>query len=249
MMLGGAGTGAREQEGTTPLVQLTDVRVRLDGMTERIVGRLRERSRFPLNEAVYVAGAVPIRGRAGLSLLEFALEGLEAYHASLGRYVYADQHPVLGAGLPEPRVARAVPGSSLAPVPISTREALLPFYRRLLPDLCRPGSDPASFGETAYVDADLLALLNERVQVGRSVAQAKLGTDPSILAVAHDRAALDARLRHREREEAVVASARATAARHDLAPDLAERVFRWIIDETTRVEVVYLQHLTAARGA
>jgi chorismate mutase len=229
-----------------PVAQLADIRVRLDQMTHRIVSRLKDRSRFPFNEAVYRADAIPIAGRSGVSLLEFAVEGLEAYHASLGRYAYADQHPVLGSSLPESRVERSVPPTTLAAVPISTADGLLSFYRGLLPDLCTPGSDPSSFGETAYVDADLLSLLNERVNVGRYVAQAKLYTDPSIRAVVQDGWALDARLRHREREEAVVASARDSAERYDLKPELAERVFRWIIDETTRVEVVYIQHLMAA---
>ena len=60
---------------------------------------------------------------------------------------------------------RSVPPTTLAAVPISTADGLLSFYRGLLPDLCTPGSDPSSFGETAYVDADLLSLLNERVNV------------------------------------------------------------------------------------
>jgi chorismate mutase len=228
------------------VVHLAEVRVRLDEMTQRVLSRLRERSRFLLNQPVYLADAVPIAGRSGISLLEFAIEGLEAYHASLGRYAYADQHPLVGSQLPDPRVSRALSEPLISAVPISTREELLSFYRGLLPDLCAPGSDPGTFGETAYVDADLLALLNERVNIGRYVAQAKLGTDPSIRAVVDDRLALDARLRHRDREEQVIASARGVAARYDLDADLAERVFRWVIDETTRLEVVYLQHLTGA---
>jgi chorismate mutase len=47
----------------------------------------------------------------------------------------------------------------------------------------------------------------------------------------------------------VVASARETARRYDLDPEVTERVFRWIIDETTRVEVVYLQRLTGVAAA
>ena len=231
------------------MVQLADIRVRLDQMTHRIVSRLKDRSRFPLNEEVYRPDAVPIAGRSGVSLLEFAIEGLEAYHASLGRYAYEDQHPVLSDHLPESPVARQVPGAAIASMPISTKDELLTFYRSLLPGLCAPGSDPSSFGETAYVDADLLSLVNERVNVGRYVAEAKLISDPSITQVAHDRWALDARLRHREREDAVVASARETARRYDLDPEVAERVFRWIIDETTRVEVVYLQRLTGVAAA
>ena len=73
-------------------IDLGELRVRLDQMTERIVSRLKDRSRFPLNEVVYRIGGVAIAGRDGVSFLQFALEGLEAYHASLVRYAYPDQY-------------------------------------------------------------------------------------------------------------------------------------------------------------
>lgn len=81
-----------------------------------------------------------------------------------------------------------------------------------------PASDPESYGETAYVDADLLALLNRAHQLGRYVAQAKLADDPAVTALLHDRSALDARLRRRDRDEAVVDAARQAASGCDLGP-------------------------------
>ena len=45
------------------MLDLNELRVRLDQMTERIVSRLKDRSRFPLNETVYRPDAVPIVGR------------------------------------------------------------------------------------------------------------------------------------------------------------------------------------------
>jgi len=231
--------GARPS--TSVAIDLGELRVRLDQMTERIVSRLKDRSRFMLNEAVYIPGAVEIAGRSGISFLEFSLEGLEAYHASLGRFHYPDQHPVSGASLPASPVTRVSSRPGLQERTISIRENLLAFYRSVLPALCPPGDDPNNYGETVYVDADLLQLLHERINVGRYVAEAKLHSDPRVAASRHDADQLAATLRDERREAALIQVVRATAQRYDLDPDIVERIFRWIIDETLRVEVVYLQ--------
>lgn len=77
------------------MIELGELRVKLDQMTERIVSRFKDRSRFPLNEVVYKPDGVSVVGRSGISLLQFAVEGLETYHASLGRYDYPDQYPYI----------------------------------------------------------------------------------------------------------------------------------------------------------
>jgi chorismate mutase len=227
------------------VIELSELRLRLDQMTDRILSRLKDRSRFPLNGPAYRSDALPIRGRAGISFLEFALEGLEAYHASLGRYAYPDQHPVFSPRRPDSPVARVVGKPSLPEVQISIKDDLLAFYQQLLPRLCAPGDDPDSYGETVYIDADLLQLLNERINVGRYVAQAKIDSDPTIAAVVHDTAALVDRLKIPSREEALIDAARRAAQRYELDAGLAEHVFRWIIAETLLVEIAYLQQCLA----
>lgn len=227
------------------MLQLNDLRIRLDQMTERIVSRLKDRSRFPLNGPVYRTDGVPIAGRTGISFLEYSLEGLERYHASLGRFNYPDQFPVFSSHLPETPVTRTVLGTpSLPRLQISIKEALLGYYQReLLPRLCAPGNKPDMYGETVYVDADLLQILHERINVGRYVAQAKVDSAPEILSFVDDYARVERELKVPEREEALIRSVRAVAERYALDANLAEDVFRWIIDQTLRLEVVYLQQL------
>ena len=221
-------------------IDLGGLRVRLDQMTERIVSRLKDRSRFRLNEAVYSPGAVEIAGRAGISFLDFSLEGLEAYHASLGRFDYPDQHPVSGGTLPTTPVRRVAATPVVQQRTISIKDDLLTFYLGILPKLCPPGDDPEHYGETVYVDADLLLLLHERINVGRYVAEAKLRSDPSVAANRHDDALLAAALRDERREAALIAAVRSTAERYELDPEVVEQIFRWIIEETLSVEIAYL---------
>ncbi len=228
------------------MVQLSELRIRLDQMTERIVSRLKDRSRFPLNSPVYQPGAVPVSGRTGISFLEFSLEGIEAYHASLGRYSYPGEYPIFSARLPEPQVARTVRMPTLPPFQIAIKDDLFAFYLGILPQLCQPGEDPDTYGETVYVDADLMELLHERINVGRYIAQAKLDADPTLRHLAQDVQALAARLRDPEREQALLGSAQAAAERYQVSPAMVERVFRWIMEETVVVEVSYVRGLAGS---
>ena len=48
-------------------LNLHDLRTKINQMTERIVSRLKDRSRYVLNDAVYRRDAIPIEGRTGIS--------------------------------------------------------------------------------------------------------------------------------------------------------------------------------------
>lgn len=223
-----------------PSPELSAVRQRLTKMTDRILMRLHDRAGFPLNRAVYSAGAIPIPGRADVSLLDFAIEGLEAYHASLGRFEFPDQFALSSAGRPRTPTADER-------VQIELREKLERFYvEELLPKLCTDADDRNCYGETAYVDADLLALLHERLHVGRDVARAKVEREPDLWALVKDESEIRERLTDRPREEAVIADAIAAAQRYSLDAELVRFLFRWVIDCTLELEVEYLKRLSAA---
>jgi monofunctional chorismate mutase len=223
--------------------ELGEIRIRLDQMTERIISRLKDRSRFPRNATVYRPDGVPLTGRQGISFLDFALQGLEAYHSSLGRYEYPDQYPLFSGDPHGSDAIRDVRGVALPQLTIDIKEDLLAFHQETVERLCAKGEDPGTYGETVYVDADLLQLLNERINVGRYVADAKMTADPSLADVLADGTALAGRLTDSAREAALVARVREVARRYELDEDAAEAVFRWIIQETLKVEVAYLQGL------
>jgi chorismate mutase len=231
------------------MLQLSELRVRLDQMTHRVVSRMKDRSRFPLNLPVYEPGAVPIRGRHCVSFLQFSIEGLEAYHASLGRYDYPDQAPLLPAPRAPTPAIRQVQHPALPRLRDRTTDDLLAFYQALLPRLCAPGDDPNTYGETVYVDADLLELLHERINLGRYVAQVKADQDPRVLGLVGDPSRLAAALKDPAREAVLIGAARAIAVRYDLDADLTADVFTWIMQKTLLVEVAYLQQIAADSAA
>ncbi len=219
---------------------LNDLRTKINQMTERIVSRLKDRSRYVLNGAVYRCDAIPIEGRIGVSFFEFALEQFEQYHASLGRYKFPDQHRLTNISFHSP-VQRWFPPSSIKQVDIELKDEIISFYTIMLKDLCREGEDPTTYGETVYCDADLIVLLHERINMGRFIAESKFQTDPSFNTVVENRDALRTRLRKPKREQTVINNARKISLNYDLNPDVVERCFRWLITKTLEVEIDYLQ--------
>ncbi len=227
------------------MYDLAEVRIRLDQMTERILSRLKDRSRFPQNLAVYTPGAIPIEGRSGISLLDFSLEGLERYHGSLGRYSFPDQYPLFSGQVYESPVIRAVTKSETPKILIALKDALLAHYGNIVRDICAEGDDASTFGETVYIDADLLTLLHERINIGRHIAAAKYAGNPALAEILDDPLAMNDALRDVPREEKLLLSVEASANRYDLDPKAARAVFQWIMKETLDLEVSYLQGLAA----
>ncbi len=221
--------------------ELGELRIRLDQMTERITSRFKDRSRFPVNGAIYLPDGVPIIDRSGISLFQFAIEGLESYHASLGRFDDSDQHPVLGLNLPPSKVAKRESQSPLHSLDINISDSLLQFYIDLVSKHCKPGDDPHTYGETAYLDADLVQMIHERVNIGRYVADVKGRSDPSIYQIADNEELLLSKLKDRPREEALISKVRNTAQAYDLNPDMVVDAFGWMIDKTLEIEIAYIQ--------
>jgi chorismate mutase len=222
-------------------LELRDLRTKLNQMTERIVSRLKDRSRYALNAAVYRIDEIPIEGRTGISFFEFALEQLEQYHAALGRYRFPDQYRLTNISTNTPVQRARVPTSPIQQVAIELKDEIITYYLTLLQDLCEEGDDPTTYGETVYCDADLIVLLHERINIGRFVAESKLQTDPSLQAIAQSQDALRPRLRKPEREQTVIANARKIAFSYNLNQNVVEHCFRWLITKTLEVEIHYLQ--------
>ncbi|MDP3983335.1 MAG: hypothetical protein Q8Q65_04660 [bacterium] len=225
------------------IVPLDVLRSRITKLTSRIIFRLEDRSSFPLNPYVYQPGAVPLPDNSNLSFLESAIKGLEEYHGTLGRWESHDQHPLIISAKPA-TIGRSTVGGlpELPNIDINLKDKLLPFYTgTVLPQLCDPKDNPDTYGETVYLDADVLELLNERINLGRYVAASKVETDPKIWDIVSNREALINVLRDSEREKIVISGAIEIASRHGLDASLTASLFRWVIDRTMDVEVDYLQ--------
>lgn len=226
-----------------PRVELSELRIKLDQMTERVVSLLKDRTRTPLNEAIYQEDAISIPGRSGISLFEFSVEGLEAYHASLGRYSYPGQFPILDSLHPKSIVERLVNEPALREAKIDIKNDLFTFYKSFVKKLCKPGDNPNQYGSTAHIDAQLVELIHERVNIGRYVSEAKVFKDPELYGLTNSPELLLGKLKDINREEALIGQARKIAQSYNLDENITEELFRWMIDKTLFIEIAYLQQV------
>jgi len=223
---------------------------------------LKDRSRYKLNAKVYQKNALPIKNRKNISFFEFALEGLENYHASLGRYKFPDQHPIFHPCLTT-AVKREIPYSLVVKVKIDFGKEIIKFYLNSLKEFCPPGNDSSTYGKTVYCDADIIELLNERINLGRFVAQSKLKTrfflekikpphqkfwcgkgqtpTPMHWCGGKNRKQLEKKLRNLKREREVIKKAKEIARKYAFPPKIAEEYFKWIVKETIKIEIEYLK--------
>ena len=227
-------------------LELSEVRIKLDQMSERIVSKLKDRSRYKHNKSVYLPDGIPIEGRSGISFLEFALEDLQNHFAKLGRYKYSDQHPLVSNTTLTTPVTRVAPQSPITKVGIDIKKNVIEFYVNSIREFCEPGEDPSTYGETVYCDSDLIHFLNERINLGRFAAEAKIKSDPSIREITNSEQ-LVKRIRRLEIEEKVVNDAIVIASRYGLDKPIVEKYFKWIIKETIEVEVAYLKQTNSRK--
>ena len=216
-------------ENNRPIVELPSLREKLDNFAERIIIQLKDRSLLPLNEKIHQTDGITIANRRGVSLFEVAIEGLENYHALLGRYSYPGQYPILNSSLPKPIIERVIGEQPLRPANIDIKDELLSFYKGFVKKLCKPEDDPTFYGSTAHLDAQLVVLIHERANVGRYVSEAKAHKDPELYEVLNNPDKLLSKLKDIKREDNLVEKAREAARLHGLDEDLIEQLFRWMI--------------------
>jgi monofunctional chorismate mutase len=220
---------------------LLNVRQKLDRLQQQIISHLKDRSQFLLNEPIYLRNSIALTVKNDLSLFEHALMGLEAYHATLGRYRFPDQYPIFPASVIQTPVYSYIDMPRIPEVNLDIHTRVIDFYHNLLPTICKSGNEPNSYGECAFIDAEIVILMHERINLGRFVAYYKAKQDPSIMKLLNMPDELHDALTVRKREDEVIASARQMASGRGLDATVIEKIFRWMIDETIALEVAYLQ--------
>ena len=225
---------------------LGDYRQRLEDLTRMIISVLRNRSEYPINEAtykknpVYEDDGIEI-GDMDISYLELVLIDRERSYATIGRFLYPDQS-ALTKNLPISPVIRHVPRPQIdASIKFDIKDKLMMFHAYLISGMCAKGEDPSTYGESANCDAEMIILWNERINLGRQVAEAKLKEKPYILKLVDNKGRLVEELRDRKVEQKVIKTAKKFAKGYGFDKDVAEHCFSWLIEQTINMEVMYLQ--------
>lgn len=216
------------------------IRPGLDILANEIVIGLKKRTRFARNQAVYEPGLVI--GQPDRSLLDYELSRIEACHAELGRYTFASQDAFSDVSAVSPIIARSAPQSPVQRMASGMGERIIHFYLGWIGEACPPGDLPDTYGETVTSDVATLLSILERVNLGKSVAEAKfVELTDAFIESKGDREAMLALIVRKDREAAVFDIARSLARRYELDEALTVRVFEFMIATTIDIEVDYLR--------
>ena len=222
------------------MINLSDLRVRIDQMTEKIVSGLKDRSRYLLNEGVFTE-----KFYEGKTWFEYRLKREQDLDSEFGRYEFSDQYPLLfeKERLAKPKAERTIAPSDVKAVKIvDVGDKIIGLYKSMLQELCIKGEDKTTYGETVKCDVNNVLLYSERTTgIGRLVAEAKIKECPSILDCKSDEE-IRSKLVNPKRETEVINNATEIAKRYELdKPELIQKFFRGLIDLTVYVEVKYIE--------
>ncbi len=221
------------------IVDIKDLRIKLDQHAEKIVSKLKDRSRLPVNKSIYVSGAIPIANYPKISFLKYTLIQKEKYFSSLGRYNYQDQSPLMNVVL-DSTVKREVKAHDLMAIKFNIKAELIKNYQAIVKELCSVNEDAATFGETADCDAELLELINERILLGKFVAESKIQSNLKVLEAKTEKE-LRSILENKEREKEVIEKVKKIAERYEVNQEIVGRLFEWIIEKTLDFEIKYVE--------
>ena len=224
-----------------PDLDLTQtIRPGLDILASEIVIALKKRTRFVQNTAIYSPGLVLTD--PAQTLLSYVLRRVEGCHAELGRYTYAVQDAYSNAAETKPVIDRAEPHSPVLMMPSRAGSRIVEFYRQWILRACSAGSVPDSYGESVTSDVTALLAIMERVNLGKSVAEAKFLEKPQQFKdTGGDRNAMLALIVRADREEKVLNLARKLARHYEIAEEHTVDVFEFMIATTKDIEVDYLR--------
>ena len=221
-------------------LDLSRVRADLESLEDTIILSLFLRSKFKLNNAVYVPGAISIPNFHG-SFFDFLFKGTEQLHALAGRYVDLEEHPFYG-NPPSPIISRKKEDIGVMTV-TNFNDEIKRIYFEALPKICLPGDDN-KYGNAVLADISCLQSISKRVHMGEQVAEAKFQEEEQSytrLVELGDDVGLIKKLTNTAVEERILTRVKIKGERYGVDPEIIVEFYKdKIIPLTKDVEVGYL---------
>jgi len=214
------------------------IRSRLIDLEDNIILGLFERSRFKVNNNIYIAGAIP--NFEGI-FLDYLLRGTEELHAKAGRY----EHPFEFPFFPNPQkpiIPRKKEESPLRVKNLNLTSEVKKMYLEALPLICEQGDDN-HYGSSAILDIKALQDLSRRIHQGFFVAEAKYQENPNEYQELIDAKDIDKileKLTHKPTEEQIFERVRKKGENYHVNPEFIVKLFKdKIIPLTKEAEIRY----------
>ncbi|KAI1416906.1 chorismate mutase [Hypoxylon sp. FL1857] len=245
-------------------LDLSNIRYQLIRLEDTITFHLIERVQFPLNQTIYVPGAIELGQDNKLSFMDWYLREQEKLQSLIRRYEAPDEYPFFPDALQKPILKPLDYPKILHPNTVNVNEKIKQFYIEMfLPAICpnfgRPdrGESEENYGSSATCDIACLQALSRRIHFGKFVAESKFQSDPekyTKMIKAGDRKGIDESITNAAVEKQVLARLGLKARTYGTDPSTSDSenagkinveavvsMYRdFVIPITKEVEVEYL---------
>ena len=219
-------------------MDISDLRLRLDQMNEKIISGLKIRSKYTCNLNTFDK-----KFSGNKSWILYRLKKEQDIDSEFGRYLYLDQAPFIYTKnqLAKPKITRKIVSKGIEPLRIDLSSKIIEVYKKVLTELCPVGENEETYGETTKLDVENILEINERILgLGEQVAYFKISHEPILLDIT-SREEIKSRLFAPEREKEVIEKTSLIAQKYEIANTPAVNEFtKKIIDLTTTAEIEFI---------
>ncbi|MFA6319698.1 MAG: hypothetical protein WCX66_02105 [archaeon] len=217
------------------VIDLVELRMRGDYLTEQIILGLKTRSRFPLNMSTFSEIFYDKK-----TWFLYRLKKVQDLDSQFGRFLYKQQKPFLFkiSELEKPLIKPLLINEGFIGLELNHEKEIIDLYKKMLYEVCMNDDNRSTYGETTKIDVENVLNLNERlVSFGQQVAWTKVHSNPE-LKKETDSSKIRELIVSKDREVEVIKNAVSLAQKHSLTNIESIKDFvKILIDFTTRVEV------------
>ena len=217
------------------VIDLVELRMRGDYLTEQIILGLKTRSRFPLNMSTFSEIFYDKK-----TWFLYRLKKVQDLDSQFGRFLYRQQKPFLFkiSELEKPLIKPLLINEGFIGLELNHEKEIIDLYKKMLYEVCMDDDNRSTYGETTKIDVENVLNLNERlISFGQQVAWTKVHSNLE-LKKETDSNKIRELIVSKDREVEVIKNAVSLAQKHSLTNIESIKDFvKILIDFTTRVEV------------
>jgi len=216
-------------------IDLIDLRMRADYLTEQLILGLKNRSKFPINMQTFSEIFSDNK-----TWFLYRLKKEQDLDSEFGRYLYNQQSPFMfkKEELSKPLLKEIPLAEGFEGIGVDHSKQIVDLYKKMLYEICVNNDNRLTYGETTKLDVELVLILNERlINYGQQVAWTKVNTVSGLLKET-DPQKIREIVTSKERELEVIKHASMLAQRHGLTNIESIKDFtKVLIDFTTQIEI------------
>lgn len=219
------------------VLDIKELRIKIDQLNEKIISGLKDRSRFPTNFGVFKKNFYN-----DMTWFEYRLKKEQDLDSEFGRFLYYDQQPFIFSkkDLLKSKIKSPI-NKGLKPIEIDLSKKIIKLYKNTINNICKKEEDISSYGETVKLDVENILTLNERtVGIGEQVAAYKISSEPELLSL-KNKNEIRKNLIKPQREIEVIKKTKSIAKKYGIKKnDFVKNFAKELIEITLDAEVHFI---------